>query len=156
MAVAELTVPRPAAAHIGGTRWIRRVAWAAWWVGLGLRIAQLWMSTNPDPDRVFMAFGIGPLTFAASIVFGMAASTVGLVMANRLPDNRFGWIWIAVGLTQGLLAALLLLAADHAVESRLAVTAGIAASVGVAQAPFLATALAPLTFPTGPLIHRRW
>jgi hypothetical protein len=135
---------------------IRRVVWSAWWLGLGLRILQLWLSTHPDPHRVFMAFGIGPLTFAASVVFGMSASTVGLIMASRLPANRFGWVWVAVGMTQGILATLLLLAADRAADSSLGVLAGLIASVGVAQAPFLATALGLLTFPTGTFIDRRW
>ena len=103
-----------------------------------------------------MAFGIGPLTIAASVVFGMSASGVGVIMASRLPANRFGWIWVAVGLTQGILATLLPIAADHASEGGLAVVAGIVASVGVAQVPFAATALSLLTFPTGTFIDRRW
>ena len=156
MTVAELTAPRLVSPRVGRTLLVRRVAWAAWWVGLALRVAQLWMSTHPAPDRVFMAFGIGPLTFGASIVFGMAASTVGVVMASRLPSNRFGWIWIAVGMTQAIVAALLLVAADHAASSDWGVTAGVAASLGVVLAPFLATGLGLLTFPTGTFIDRRW
>ena len=135
---------------------IRRLAWSGLWIGLVLRLLQLWLATHPDPDRVFMAFGIGPLTFAASVVFGLSASIVGVVMATRLPSNRFGWIWVAVGMTQAILATLLLLAADHATESQLGVAAGVVASAGVAIAPFLATGLGLLTFPTGSLIGRRW
>ena len=146
----------PAGSGTGsGATGTSRVAWAAFWIGLVLRVLQLWLSTHPDPDRVFMAFGIGPLTFAASVVFGTAASAVGIVMAGRLPGNRFGWIWVAVGATQAILASLLLLGADHA-DSWLGIVAGAIASVGVAQAPFAATALALLTFPTGNLISRRW
>jgi hypothetical protein len=135
---------------------IRRTAWIAWWIGLALRVLQLWLATHPDSGRVFMAFGIGPLTFAASMVFGTAASAVGVVMASRLPRNRFGWIWVAVGMSQAILATLLLIAADHASGSRFGVIAGIIASVGVAVVPFAATAIGLLTFPTGTLIGRRW
>jgi len=133
-----------------------RIAWAAFWAGLGLRVLQLWLATHPSPERAFIAFGVGPLAVGASAIFGLSASAVGVVIATRVPGNRFGALWVAVGLAQGILATLLLVGAEHAGSSDLGVLAGVIASAGVAQAPFAATALGLLTFPTGTLLSRRW
>jgi hypothetical protein len=135
----------------------RRIAWWAWWLGLALRVIQLWLVTHPAPDRVFMAYGIGLATFGAAIVFGTSTSTVGLIIAARVPANRFGWIWIAAGVAQAILATLLLIAADHAAAGNgPGLLAGLVASAGVQTAPFLVSGLALLTFPDGRLQSPRW
>jgi hypothetical protein len=135
----------------------RRIAWWAWWSGLALRVLQLWVVTHPAPDRVFMAYGIGLVTFLAAIVFGTSAATVGLIIAARVPGNRFGWIWIASGLAQAFLASLLLGAADHVASGSVwAVGAGVLSSAGVQTAPFVATGLGLLVFPDGRFQSPRW
>jgi hypothetical protein len=135
----------------------RRIAWWAWWLGLALRVLQLWLVTHPAPDRVFMAYGIGLATFGAAIIFGISTSTAGLIIAARVPANRFGWIWIAAGVAQAVLGTLLLVAADHAASGNgPALVAGLVASAGVQTAPFLLSGLALLTFPDGRFPSRIW
>ena len=139
-----------------GSRWARRVAWSAFWTGLALRAAQLWLATHPATDRAVIAFGVGPVSIGASVIFGLSAAAVGGVIVTRVPGNRFGWLWVAVGVAQAVLATLLLVAADNAAVSATALLAGVIASVGVAVTPFVAMSLALLTFPTGAFLGRRW
>jgi hypothetical protein len=96
---------------------------------------------------------------ALSLVAGVGAPLLGGLIASRRPENRYGWLWLGLGLT----FALLLLAEPYAAYALVAEPGSLPAPRMVNSVLALgwgtAITLLPfvlLLFPTGQLPSRRW
>jgi hypothetical protein len=140
----------------------RTAAWVAWCVcavslvlvGFALVLIFFGWSTplpkgwTPWPDQ------------AVSLVGVLGAPVLGGLIASRRPENPYGWLWLALGLSLTLIevsesyAAYSLLVEPGSLPSpRVAngMLEGLAWVVAITLLPFLL-----LLFPTGRLPSRRW
>jgi len=93
-------------------------------------------------------------------VFAVAAGTVGAVVGLRRPDNRVGWLFVAVG----LLFAVESLVNEYTIATVLAIPGVQPAEPAIGWVltwiwvlpVALALIFLPLVFPTGHLPSRRW
>ena len=140
----------------------RTAAWVAWsvcavcllLVGFALVLIALgWSTTLPKgwtswPDQ------------AVSLVGVLGAPVLGGLIASRRPENPYGWLWLAFGLSltliqvSGSYAAYFVLVEPGSLPApRVAngMLEGLAWVVAITLLPFLL-----LLFPTGRLPSRRW
>ena len=81
----------------------RRLTFASWVVCVAASLAALVLIAlgvgESTPGDGFVIGGWGGLAFAfAAFAFG----TVGALIANRLPDNRVGWVFCVIGVALGV------------------------------------------------------
>ena len=146
--------PAPPQGHGITSKAASRLAWASWIATVALLVATgslAFLTGQLGADVVFL-----PLILA----FLLAFSTVGALVAARLPGNAIGWIFCATGLAW-VLASFADSLAAYAVDSgRTASTwAQIADWVNLwfyGAAIFLPVTLLLLLFPDGRLPSRRW
>jgi hypothetical protein len=159
--VAELATaaPEPAAARGWlSTDRARRLGWAAFAMGSGLRVIQLWLVTRMGPDSVRFTFDIGPATFLAAIVLGTASGLVGAIIVARRPGNVVGWLYVLTGLMQGVITLGLAYGALTLATSPDDVGVFFAWQNGAVDyaIPFSFAALVLALFPDGRLVSRSW
>jgi hypothetical protein len=146
------TTGGPLSAHASA-----RLAWSLCGLALALLVATL----------LVLLAGRPPLTpaadpwqrQAADLLLFVGPPLLGGVIAARRPDNRYGWLWLAVGLVLAVQAfamayAAVAQAAGPAGPPGLAVAAwafGLAFTAFLSLFPFVF-----LLFPTGRLPSRRW
>lgn len=97
--------------------------------------------------------GIGGASF---LVLSLTFASVGAMVAARVPDNRIGWIFCAIGVLCGM-SVLAWAYADYGLNAASGAIPGAAAAGAFpseAVAPLLGFAL--LVFPDGRLPSRRW
>jgi hypothetical protein len=132
-----------------------RLAWGLWTASVALSVA----------GAVFLGLSAStpiPPTFGfrgANIVFALAFSTVGAVVAWRRPHNPVGWVFCAAG----LVAAIVGVAAEYSVYAVLtrpgSLPLGAEAAWVAGWTWWLllgAVAYVFLLFPDGRLLSRRW
>ena len=138
----------------------RRVALAAWILCVVAALATFVLLAmgigRSTPGDDFVIGGWGGLAFALT---ALAFGTVGVLVSRRLPDNRVGWIFCAIGLAIAL-GDLGYQYADQAIfgaGNGLPVGELAAWSQNLAIPPcFGLIALALMVFPDGRLPSRRW
>jgi hypothetical protein len=97
--------------------------------------------------------GVGGASF---LVLSLTFASVGAMVAARVPDNRIGWIFCAIGVLCGM-SVLAWAYADYGLNAASGAIPGAAAAGAFpseAVAPLLGFAL--LVFPDGRLPSRRW
>ena len=139
------------------TRRAARLAWAAWIVGLGLRIVQLWIATRATPSGID-SFGLDIRTHVAAALLGTTAATVGAIILTQRPRSLIGWLTAFAGILQGVIGATNAYAARALAEGptpgviTLAWLDGIALQV----VPIAVIAWVVAVFPEGRMLSRRW
>ncbi len=137
---------------------LRRMAWAAWWLTLGITVAVM-VVTSIGSAEVPASWGgqtFGEYAFIAVI---LAFPLVGLVVLVRRPRNRVGWLLQGVGLAWALPGPL-----DIYAHYALVIAPGTLPGGDVAAAltegtwawGVLAMIFLILMFPDGRLPSRRW
>jgi len=108
------------------------------------------------PGRPVQDDVLGGVGGAAFLLLSLSFTTVGAIVAARVPGNRIGWVFCACGVAVGA-STLAWAYADyglHATAEPLPGAKLAAAFPGEAVAPLLAFPL--LLFPDGRLPSRRW
>jgi hypothetical protein len=129
----------------------RPAATLVWLLALGVPAGMLALIVaGPTPEQDAWAI---PLYSGIVATWGL----MGALLVTRRPDNRVGWVLLAVGLGIGLallgqLWAFLSIASEGALPG-----AGAGAILGLLFNPaFFLVMLVPLLFPDGRLMSRRW
>jgi hypothetical protein len=134
-----------------------RLAWSLCGLALALLVATLLvLLTGRPPAR---SAGDAWQRQAADLLGLVGAPLLGGLIAARRPDNRYGWLWLAVGLGLAVVAfanayVAVTLASGPDGLPGMAVAAwlgGLGFTVAMSLFPFLF-----LLFPTGRLPSRRW
>jgi hypothetical protein len=135
----------------------RRIAWSLWAATVACLVAALAVGTrNPDSFNGGGSFAV----ISATTLFLLTFASVGLVVALRRPGNPIGWILCGGALVTGV-ASVASVYADYAFHVKHGDVAGatLAAwltawiwNLGIAPGAILA----PLFFPDGRLLSRRW
>ena len=77
-------------------RSVPALPWVLCAVALVLLTVSAWLSwLYPEPGEVWLEGAVNALGFAGIAV-------VGALIASRLPDNVYGWLWLAAGVIFGL------------------------------------------------------
>jgi hypothetical protein len=138
-------------------RWPIRLAWVLW----GSVVATLAVDTLVAvADWAGTVAHGGIFVFVAFMVFVLAFSTVGVLIAARQPGNPIGWLLLGCAVGYAL-AGLAQSYADYGQLTRPSVLPGITPAAWAASWLFLtgagpAATFLLLLFPTGRLPSRRW
>ena len=112
------------------------------------------LAVGPEqPAEADIFAGVGGASF---LVLSLTFASVGAMVAARVPDNRIGWVFCAIGVLCGM-SVLAWVYADYGLNATSNVIPGAAAAAAFPSeplAPFLGFAL--LMFPDGRLPSRRW
>jgi class 3 adenylate cyclase len=154
-------VTRPDSTHSGGR--VRpgtaaRLAWGLCAVSLAMMAARL----------VVVVLGAGtalppgfppPVVQAIEVIGFLGAPILGAVIAAHRPQNPYGWLWCAIGLSLGVLFLAVGYGAYALVVEPGALPGGVAAAWVSSVLTLLILGLLPfvfLLFPDGRLPSRRW
>jgi hypothetical protein len=123
---------------------MRRLPWAIWLVTIAIGVATSASASND---------GVGP--FVAYVIFVLAFSTVGVLVASRLPANPIGWLLLGAGLAYVVGGISISYAESDARGGWATLASWVGEWVWIAGLGPVAT-FGLLLFPDGHLPSRRW
>jgi class 3 adenylate cyclase len=154
-------VTRPDGTHQGGRLGARTAARLAWWlcaVSLAMMAARLvvvvWARSAVPPPG-FLPPGVQ----AIEVIGFLGAPILGAVIAAHRPENPYGWLWCAIGLSLGVTVFAVGYGIYAFVVEPGAVPGGVAAAWVSSVTTGVVLALLPfafLLFPDGRLPSGRW
>jgi Na+-transporting NADH:ubiquinone oxidoreductase subunit NqrB len=127
------------------------LAWVGWAVTISLVAGALVLGLANRPEA--------PLYETTSTIINPTFATLGALIVSRRPGNVIGWIFLACGVSGGVLMfsgqyATVALAPENPTLPGVAIAAWLA---NLAQGSFVVSILFPvLLFPDGMLPSRRW
>jgi class 3 adenylate cyclase len=135
-----------------------RLAWGLCAVSLAMMAARLVVVALAA--RATLPHGFpAPAIQVIEVVGFLGAPILGAVIAAHRPENRYGWLWCAIGLSLGMTFLAIAYGTYALVVEPGALPGGLAAAWGSAVMTYLIVALLPfvfLLFPDGRLPSPRW
>lgn len=147
-------VAGPVASGLSGSAWPARILWV---LNLAL-VASALLFVCLTPDFLMPVERPTTVLFVASCLLSLASSSVGALVASRLPRNPVGWIFCLMGLSYGIWC-LAEAYADYALLARPGVPLGELAAWASTWLRFSPLALGVLLvnlYPDGRLPSPRW
>jgi class 3 adenylate cyclase len=149
------------AGHQRGRERARSAARLAWWlcaVSLAMMTARLVVVVLAGTAALPPGFP-PPVVQAIEVIGFLGAPILGAVIAAHRPENPYGWLWCAIGLSLGVLFLAVGYGAYTLVVEPGALPGGLAAAWVSSVLTFLVLGLLPfvfLLFPNGRLPSGRW
>jgi class 3 adenylate cyclase len=135
-----------------------RLAWGLCAIALAMMAARLVVVVLGAATRLPPGFP-PPAIQAIEVIGFLGAPILGGVIAAHRPENPYGWLWCAIGLSLGLTFLAVGYGAYTLVVEPGALPSGLAAAWAASVATAVDLALLPfvfLLFPNGRLPSRRW
>jgi class 3 adenylate cyclase len=139
----------------------RTAARLAWWLcaaALAMMLARLVVVVLAGTTALPPGFP-PPIVQAIEVIGFLGAPVLGAVIAAHRPENPYGWLWCAVGLSLGVTLLAVGYGAYALVVEPGALPGGVAAAWVSSVTTYLVVALVPfvfLLFPNGRLPAGRW
>jgi class 3 adenylate cyclase len=154
-------VTRPDSTHQAGRVGARTAARLAWWlcaVSLAMMLARLVVVALMGSRALPPGFP-PPVVQAIEVIGFLGAPVLGAVIAAHRPENPYGWLWCAIGLTLGVTFLAVGYGTYALVVEPGALPGGLAAAWASSVTTYVVLGLLPfvfLWFPNGRLPSARW